>query len=143
MGVWSFEEKYGQGGCMMEPTSMRWLRQPKKVGSRNKESWEKPFESFLSNLLYLAPTLGRVKSSFTHGTWRFHFFQILFLLKIDYYTLTFISTIGFLVSWKSKITKNSTRIAIVMEMCCILLQCKVHLSMFHSSSISKVWYTST
>jgi hypothetical protein len=37
--------------------------QPKKVGSRNKESWEKPFESFLSNLLKFAPTLGSVKSS--------------------------------------------------------------------------------
>jgi hypothetical protein len=71
MGVWSFEEKYGQGGHVLEPTSKSWLHQPKKVGSRNKESWGKPFESFLSNLLNLAPTLGRVKSSFPYGAWRF------------------------------------------------------------------------
>jgi hypothetical protein len=71
MDVWSFEEKYGQGGHVLKPTSKSWLHQPKKVGSRNKESWEKPFESFLSNLLNLAPTLGRVKSSLPHGAWRF------------------------------------------------------------------------
>jgi hypothetical protein len=71
MDVWSFEEKYGQGGHVLEPISKTWLHQPKKVGSRNKESWEKPFESFLSNLLNLAPTLGRVKSSLPHGAWRF------------------------------------------------------------------------
>jgi hypothetical protein len=39
------------------------------VGIRNLEI--SPFESFLSNLLNLAPTLGRVKSSLPHGTWRF------------------------------------------------------------------------
>jgi hypothetical protein len=71
MNVWSFEKKNGQGGHVLEPTSKSWLHQPKKVGSRNKESWEKPFESFLSNLLNLAPTLGRVKSSLPHGAWRF------------------------------------------------------------------------
>jgi hypothetical protein len=30
-----------------------------------------------------------------------------------------------------------------MEIFCTLLQCRVHLSMFHSSSTSKIWYTST
>jgi hypothetical protein len=74
MDVWSFEEKYGQDRHVLEPTSKSWLHQPKKVGSRNKKSWEKPFESFLSNLLNLAPTLGKVKSSFPHGAWRFWFF---------------------------------------------------------------------
>jgi hypothetical protein len=71
MDVWSFEEKNGQGGHVLKPTSKSWLHQPKKVGSRNKESWERPFESFLSNLLNLAPTLGRLKSSLPHGAWRF------------------------------------------------------------------------
>jgi hypothetical protein len=71
MDVWSFEEKYGQGKHVLEPTSKSWLHQPKKMGSRNKESWEKPFESFFSNLLNLSPTLGRVKSSLCHGAWRF------------------------------------------------------------------------
>jgi hypothetical protein len=71
MDVWSFEEMYGQGGHVLEPTSKSWLHQPKKVGSRNKESWEKPFESFFSNLLNLAPTLEEVKSSLPHGAWRF------------------------------------------------------------------------
>jgi hypothetical protein len=72
----------------------------------------------------------------------FTFFQILFLLKLEY-TWTFIFTAQILVSWKSEITKNSTRIARVMEIFCTLLQYKVHLSMFHSSSTSKIWYTRT
>jgi hypothetical protein len=50
----------------------------KKVGSKNKEVWEEPFESFLSSFLNLAPTLGRMKSSIPHGAWRFHFFPFLF-----------------------------------------------------------------
>jgi hypothetical protein len=57
------------------PTSKSWLHQPKKVGSRNKELWEKPFESFLPNLLNLAPTLRRMKSSISHRAWKFHFFS--------------------------------------------------------------------
>jgi hypothetical protein len=75
MGFWKFEEKYGQGGHVLEPTNKSWLHQPKKVGSRNKESWEKPFESFLFNLLNLASILGKVKSSIPHGAWRFYFFS--------------------------------------------------------------------
>jgi hypothetical protein len=42
------------------------------IGIRNFD--KKPFESFLSNLLNLAPTLGRAKSSILHGAWRFLFF---------------------------------------------------------------------
>jgi hypothetical protein len=47
------------------------------------------------------------------------------------------------VSWKIEITKDSTRVASVMKIICTLLQCRVHLSMFHSSSTSKIWHTST
>jgi hypothetical protein len=72
----------------------------------------------------------------------FIIFQILFLLKLED-TWTFISTIGILVSWKSEFTKNSTRIASIMEILCTPLQCRVDLSMFHSSSNSKIWHTST
>jgi hypothetical protein len=43
------------------------------------------------------------------------------------------STIGIFVSWKSAITKNPTRIASVMEIYCTFFQCKVYLSLFHSS----------
>jgi hypothetical protein len=31
----------------------------------------------------------------------------------------------------------------VIKEICTFLQCKVHLSMFHSSPTSKIWYTST
>jgi hypothetical protein len=108
MGVWKFEEKFGQGGHVLEPTSKSWLHQPKKVGIKNKEVWEKPFENFLSNLLNLAPTFGRVKSSIPHGAWRFHFFPKFFLLKLKY-TTTFISTVGIFVYWNSEIV-NSLKI---------------------------------
>jgi hypothetical protein len=37
----------------------------------------------------------------------------------------------------------SSRIASLMEKVCTLLQYKVHLSIFHSSPTSKIWYTST
>jgi hypothetical protein len=72
----------------------------------------------------------------------FTFFQILFFLNLEY-TWTFIFTMGIFVSWKIEITKNSSRFANVMEMFCTLLQRKVDLSMFHSSSTSKIWHTST
>jgi hypothetical protein len=73
--------------------------------------------------LKLAPTLGSVKSSILHRAWRFHFFPN-FLLKLKD-TWTFILTVGILVSRKSEFTKNSTRIANVMEIFCALLQCRV------------------
>jgi hypothetical protein len=72
----------------------------------------------------------------------FTFFQILFFLNLEY-TWTFISTVGIFVSWKIEITKNSSRIASVMDIFCTLLQCRVHLSMFHSSSTSNFWHKST
>jgi hypothetical protein len=68
----------------------------------------------------------------------FNFFQILFFLNLGY-IWTFISTVGIFVSWKIEITKNSARFSSVMEIFCTLLQCKVHLSMFHLSSTSKIW----
>jgi hypothetical protein len=79
-------------------------------------------------------------SLMVHGD--FIFFQILFFLNLEY-TWTFISTIGILVWWKNELIKNSRRIASVMEIFCTLLQCRVDLSMFHSSSTSKIWHTST
>jgi hypothetical protein len=72
----------------------------------------------------------------------FTFFGILFLLNLEY-TWTFISTVWIFVSWKIEITKNSTSFASVMEIFCTPLQCRVHLSMFHSSSTSKIWPTCT
>jgi hypothetical protein len=72
----------------------------------------------------------------------FYSFSNFIFLNLEY-TWTFISTVGIFVSWKIKITKNSVRFASVMEMFCTLLQCRVHLSMFHSSSTSKIWHTST
>jgi hypothetical protein len=87
------------------------------------------------HFLKLAPTLGSVKSSILHGAWRFHFFskkiaKIRGHLDLD--------TVGILVSWKSEFSKNSSRIASVMEIFCTLLQCKVRLSMFHSSPTFKI-----
>jgi hypothetical protein len=72
----------------------------------------------------------------------FIFFQILVFLNLEY-MWTFTSTVGIFISWKIEITKNSSRIASVMEIFCTLLRCRVHLSMFHLSSTSKIWYTST
>jgi hypothetical protein len=70
-----------------------------------------------------------------HSSWSLEisfYFQISFFLKLKD-TSTFISTDGILVPWKSEITKNSTRIVSIMKFFCTLLECKVHLSMFHSS----------
>jgi hypothetical protein len=53
--LWTFEvlkRSMGMAGMCWRPTNKNWLHQPKKVGSRNKESWKKPFESFLSNLFF-------------------------------------------------------------------------------------------
>jgi hypothetical protein len=143
MDVWSFEEKYGQGGHVLEPTSKSWLHQPKKVGSRNKGNLEKSPLRVSSPIFWTLPLhLGgwNLPSLMEHGD--FIFFQILFLLNLEY-TWTLISTVGILVSWKNEITKNSTRIASVMEIFFTLLQCRVDLSMFHSSSTSNIWRTST
>jgi hypothetical protein len=72
----------------------------------------------------------------------FTFFQILFFLNLEY-TWTFISTIEIFVSKKRKITKKLTIFVSIMEKFCTLLQCKVHLSMYHSASTSKIWHTNT
>ena len=59
----------------------------------------------------------------------FIFFQILFLLKLEYCS-TFKSIVEILVSWKSEITKNSTTIASIMEIVCTLFLCMAYLSVF-------------
>jgi hypothetical protein len=46
------------------------------------------------NHLKVAPTLGSVKSSITHGAWRFYYFSNFILLKLEK-TWTFISTFRF------------------------------------------------
>jgi hypothetical protein len=92
--------------------------------------WSLPLHLEVLNLLFLMEI-----GDFT-------FFLILYFLNLEY-TWTFISTIGIFVSWKIEITKNSSRIASVMRIFCTLLQCRVNLSMFHSSSTSKIWQTTT
>jgi hypothetical protein len=80
-----------------------------------------------------------------HSSWRLEislFPKFYFFLNLEY-IWTFISTVGIFVSCKIEITKNSTIFASVMEIFCTLIQCKVHLSMFHSSSTSKILHTST
>jgi hypothetical protein len=88
----------------------------------------------------LPSTLGSVKSSIPHRVWRFNFFLNFFSLNLGY-TWTFISTVRIFFSWKIEITKNSTSFASVMEVFCTPFQCRVHLTMFHSSSTSKIWHT--
>jgi hypothetical protein len=84
------------------------------------------------------------KCSIFHSSWRLEISLLSTkkILNLDS-TWTFICVVGIFVSQKIEITKNSSRIACVMEIFCTLLQCKVHLSMFHSSPTSKIWYTST
>ena len=80
-----------------------------------------------------------------HHSWSLKisfFFQILFFLYLEY-TWTSISIIGIFFSWITEFTKNSSRIGSVMETFCILPQFRVHLSMFHSSSTSKIWHMNT
>jgi hypothetical protein len=67
-----------------------------------------------------APTLGSVKSSICHGDWRFYFFSNFIFPKFGVHLDLHIHR------WDScftiiEITKNSTRIASVMEMFCTLL----------------------
>jgi hypothetical protein len=76
--LWMFEvlrKSMGRVGmCWSQPARVDYISQERwAVGIKNLV--EKPFESFLSNRLNLAPTLGRVKSSFPHGTWRFIYFS--------------------------------------------------------------------
>jgi hypothetical protein len=143
--LWMFEvlrRSMGRAGmCWSQPARVDYIS-PKRwaVGIRNLE--KSPFRVSSPIFWTLPLHLGgwNLPSLMEHGD--FNFFQILFLLNLDY-TWTLISTAGILVSWKNEITKNSTRIASVMEFFCTLLQCKVDLSMFHLSSTSKIWHTST
>jgi hypothetical protein len=139
MDVWSFEEKYGQGRHVLEPTSKSWSPKRWAVGIRNLEKSPLRVSSPIFWTLPLHLGWWNLPSLMEHGD--FNFFQILFLLNLIY-TWTFISTVGILVSWKNEITKNSTRIASVMEMFCTLLQCRVDLTMFHISYTAKIWHTS-
>jgi hypothetical protein len=85
------------------------------------------------HFLKLALTLGSANSSKIHGKRRFHFFPKKIFLNLVY-TWTFLTTVGIFVSWKVEFTKNPARFASVMEIFCTPLQCRVDLSMFHSSS---------
>jgi hypothetical protein len=82
--LWTFEVLKRNMGkavmCWSQPVRVDYIN-PKRwaVGIRNLE--KKPFESFLSKLLDLAPTLGRVKSSLPCGAWRFYFFSNYFFAK--------------------------------------------------------------
>jgi hypothetical protein len=129
MGVWKFE---GHDGHVLEPTNKSWLHESKRWATRIKK-----FESFFSGFLNLAPRLRRVKFSIPHEAWRYHFFPI-FFAKIRIHVDLHIHRWDFCVM-KSEFTKLPS----VMENVCTLLQCKVHLSMFHSSPTPKIWYIST
>jgi hypothetical protein len=70
------------------------------------------------------------------------------LLKLDYarpiYQKWIYKKLGFLSNSKLEIIKISSRIiASVMEIFYTFFQYKVHLNMFYSSPMSKIWYTST
>jgi hypothetical protein len=141
VGVWS-------PGCDQAPTAGRHLR---RVGL---------VFFFLFNLIFFKFFIGslgngpRLLGEWMHSTPIFSsfplhlevsnlpfliefgdFFLEFFFLNLDY-TWTFISTVRIFISWKIEITKNSTSFASVMENFCTPLQCRVHLSMFHSSSTS-------
>jgi hypothetical protein len=94
------------------------------------------------HFLKLAPTLGSVKCSILHGDWRFYFFSNFIFDKFRVHLDLHIHCWDFCFM-KIEITKNSSRFASIMKKNCTLLQCMVHLSMFHSSSTCKIWHTST
>ena len=143
--LWVFEvfrRNMGRAGMWCsQPTRVDYIR-PKRWAARIKNLEESPLRVSSPIFWTLPLHLGgwNLPSLMEYGD--FNYFQILFLLKLEY-TWTLISTIGILVSWKNEITKNSIRIVSVMEIFCTLLQCKVDLSMFHLSSTFKIWHTST
>jgi hypothetical protein len=104
--------------------------------------FEKKFVKLYPHFLKLAPTFGSIKCSIPHGDWRFHFLSNLIFPKFRIHMDLHIYRWDFCFK-KSKIKKELTIFASIMEMFCTLLQCRVHLSMFHSSSTSKIWHTST
>jgi hypothetical protein len=124
-----------------QPTRVDYIS-PKRWAARIRRFEKSPLR--VSSLVFwtLPLHLGGWNLPFLIELGDFTFFQKTFLPKLEY-TRTFLSTIGIFVYWKSEFTKNSSRIASVMEIFCTLLQYKVHLSMFHSSPTSKIWYTST
>jgi hypothetical protein len=129
------------GMCWSQPARVDY-RSPKRWAVGIKNLKESPLRVSSPIFWTLSLHLGgwNLPSLMEHGD--FIFFQILFLINLEY-TWTFTSTIGIFVSWKNEITKNSTRIASLIEIFCTLIQCRVDLSMFHSSSTSKIWHTST
>jgi hypothetical protein len=140
--LWMFEVlRRRTGTCCSQSTRVDYISPNKwAVGIRNLEKSPLRVSSPIFWTLPLHLGGWNLPSPMEYGD--FNYFQILFLLKLEY-TWTFISTVGILVSWKNEITKNSTRIASIMELFCTLLQCMVDLSMFHLSSTSKIWHTST
>jgi hypothetical protein len=88
------------------------------------------------HFLKLAPTLISVKCSKPHGDWRFLFFSNFISPKFRVHLDLHICHWDFLFYRKIEITKNSSRFASIMEFFCILLQCRVHLSIskLHSSN---------
>jgi hypothetical protein len=143
--LWMFEvfrRSMGRAGmCWSQPARVNYTS-PKRwaagIWNLEKSPLKVSYPIFWSLPLYLEV----LNLPFLMEVGDFIFFQIFFLLKL-YYTWTFISIVGILVWWKSEITKNSTRIASVKGIFCTLLHCRVHSSMFHSSSTFKIWYTST
>jgi hypothetical protein len=76
-----FRRSMGRAGmCCSQPARVDYIS-PKRwaVGIRKFE------KSPLRNLLKFAPTLGSVKSSIPHGTWRFYFFPNIIFAKIRLY----------------------------------------------------------
>jgi hypothetical protein len=140
MDVWSFEEKYGQGGHVWSQSARVDYISPKRwaVGIRNLE--KSPLKVSSPIFWTLSLHLGRwnLPSLMEYGNFKFsNCIFAKFRVHLDLHIHRWI-----LVSWKNEITKNSTRIASVMEIFCTLLQCRVDLSMFHLSSTSKIWHTS-
>ena len=131
--LWMFEvlrRSMGRTGmCWSQPVRVHYIS-PKRwvLGIRNLEKSLSRVSSPNFWTLPLHLEGWKFPSLMEHGD--MNFFQILFLQNLKYKWI-FISTIGILVSWKNEITKNSTRIASMMEMYCTLLQCRVDLSMFH------------
>ena len=133
MEKWRFWKKSGQGKHVLEPTNMNWPHQLKKVGSRKKEVWEKTLRVSSSVFWTLFIDLEGQNLPFFMQLKDFIYLFAEIRVCYDLY----INSLDFC------LLKNSSRIASVIEIFCTLLQCKVHLSMFHSFLTSKTWYTST
>jgi hypothetical protein len=68
--LWVFENLRRSMGrasmCWSQPARVDYIK-TKRWAARIRNFYQKLFEGFLSNLLNLAPTLGRMKSSIIHG----------------------------------------------------------------------------